>query len=779
MVKKIAIKLSVISVAAIIIFNYFVQFLICKNMDKRSTFDSNISSALTNTFIHPLRIYDHISLWKTAAIYTIFLTAPVFIYFIVRKKKPKTEKLEDEHFMTEKELKEYNKNFVPPIGSNKTDGRYVTVYAEDIKLDLMERETGLNLNAIVFGAPGKGKTFNLVAPNLLLANSNYIITDPSGELYNDYGKYLENKGYEVLLFNIVHPDVSCRYNPYKYAKSEDDIIKLIDIFIKNAKTKGSSGDEFWENSEKMLLYAISLYVYNMYDEKDVGFNAVLDLIEEEKIRDSEELSNLQAKFAELEKLYPKTLAVRYYNDFRVAEDKTLKSILISVAVRVAKIKTIGMSYLIGDDTLDLEDFPNSKKALFIRMPTGDSSYNFVVSMLYTQAFDLFYRYGEDRVRFGYKVGYDEHQPIKTFPAASKTDSKRAYEEAQKYLNDISSRLTIKYDKKYHKYDIYNKAGVLITWAGSKSSAEAECKRLKTMKIYGCDSRYLPTHIRMFLDEFANIGEIPEFDTTLGTIRKYNISAVIILQSKNQLNKLYKDGIDEVVLGHCTVKIFLGSTDTATAKWVCELCGKKEIFSRGESYQGKGNENDSYTPHTKDLMTVSKFLRMKKEKCLILISEQYPYIGNKIKTAEWPQFNKAMKVKDLLVPPQNDYDPYANMKIKDRPDYKERMNNEINKANMINRMTEDALRKPDPKQYENIKKIKGSRNIKNAEAAANGLNDFDNGISEKEIDQDVIDNIFNNINNKDSDTSIKDIIESVFIEETVIADINNKKTLKLA
>lgn len=640
-----------------------------KRLDLPEVYDNAMYNAVHNPFcIFPLDGF------AISALLILVCFGLFAVLFLGSKKRPKTDQLETNHLMTAHEYKEYCKDYVDPIGKYVVNGSNNIIYSKDIKLAIDNKRTNITANALVVATTGGGKSFRFVAPNLLHFNSNYIVTDPSGELTNNYGKYLENNGYKVSIFSVTDVKHSLRYNPFAYIHSDLDIVVMVDTFIKNTTGKGEKcGEKFWIDCERNLLYAVCGYLWHLKPLEEQNFANVLNLLKKAKIDENnpEAVSELDMMFAELERLDPGNVSVNYYKNFKVGAGKSLKSILISVDSRCAKLELYEMQYLTAKDELHLETFADERRVLFIQVPSGITSFNFIVSMLYSQLFMLLYDYGEKTAKYGYKITLDGYA-IKTFRAKNMRESIKARNEAKKFLKDVKAGTTIKFDKKKHLYRIYTTSGKLISWRGSIEPAGEFADKCKELKIEKCQEK-CPNHVRMILDEFANIGEIPDFTTRLTTIRKYEISCAIIIQTYSQLEKGYEKDADTIV-GNCSTKLFFGSTDTKTIKWMQEMFGKKEVTVKNESYQANGNGSTSYNKQLVPLISETKIRNLRNE-CIVMIDKQPVYIGSVYDTVKDPKFKEAMKTKNKFVYPKNDFDEEKLLPLRERSSYLKKIQEE--------------------------------------------------------------------------------------------------------
>lgn len=439
------------------------------------------------------------------------------------------------------------------------------ILTQNISLSMNSRQTRRNNNVLVVGGSGAGKSRFLVKPNILQANCNYVITDPAGELLESTGKFLENQGYEIKVFNLVEMAKSDRYNPFAYIRDDVGVLMMINCLIKNTNPVGQSGgsDPFWEKSETALLQALVFYLIKYRPPHQQNFTSVMKLLRAAEIdeNDSTKKSKLDQLFDEVAVKDPTSIALKQYLTFKMGAGKTLKSILISTSVRLTVFNMKQIENLTKEDTIDLGHMGEGKKALFVIIPAADSTYNFLVSMMYSQLFETLY-----------------------FVAETKYEGKR-----------------------------------------------------------------LKTPVRFLLDEFANIGQIPEFTKKLATMRKYEISCTIILQNLAQIKTQYKDDWESIV-GNCDSFLFLGGQEYSTLEYLSKELGKKTIIthSKGVSHGKSGSSNNNRNNQARDLMSPDEIMRMPENECILLIRGLYPFYDRKFEYTKHRNYNLTGDAKKELI-----------------------------------------------------------------------------------------------------------------------------------
>lgn len=427
------------------------------------------------------------------------------------------------------------------------------IFSKEIYMSMNGRKTLRNNNVMVIGGSGTGKSRYVVKPNILQANCSYVITDPSGELLETMGSYLQREGYEVRVFNLVQMEHSNCYNPFHYIRNDEGVLTMINALIKNTTPKGSSSnDPFWEKAETALLQALSFFLVSECAAEERNFTNVMKLLRCAEVKEGQEdyASTLDILFKELEERDPEHIAVRQYRVFKQAAGKTAQSILVSCSVRLAVFNLKVINKLTGTDDIDLGTLGDKKTALFCITPTADTTFNFLISLLYTQLFETL----------------------------------------------------------YHK-------------------AETKCK-----------GKRLPVHVRFLLDEFSNIGTIPDFAQKLSTMRKYEISCTIILQALSQIKALYKDDW-EVLIGNCDEFLFLGGSDATTLEYISKKLGKETIRSinNSRSYGRQGSYSISHNKAARELMTPDELNVMDNGNCILFIRGLYPFFCKKYDLVRHPAY----------------------------------------------------------------------------------------------------------------------------------------------
>ena len=273
---------------------------------------------------------------------------------------------------------------------------------QHVRLGLDTHKHRRSLNVLVIGGSGAAKTRSFVLPNILTANTNYVITDPKSEVLLATGGYLKEQGYDVRVLNLVNLEQSDGYNPFRYLRDEKDVLKLVNNLIQSTTPKGShESDPFWTKAETALLQAIILMLFQEAPEYEQNFSMVMRVLEYAEVREEDEghVSPLDLLFESIERRRPDSVAVRQYKVFKLAAGKTAKSILVSTAVRLAPFNLPQIQALTDHDDMDLYTLGEKKVALYAVIPDNDNTFNFLVSLLYAQAFQALY-YSADQIHHG-------------------------------------------------------------------------------------------------------------------------------------------------------------------------------------------------------------------------------------------------------------------------------------------------------------------------------------------------------------------------------------------
>lgn len=439
---------------------------------------------------------------------------------------------------------------------NKIQDRNIPLSAtEQISVDKMKNfEADRNKNIVVVGGSGSGKTYSHIKPSLMQLHSSYVITDPKGTILPETGNLFINNGYKLRTFNTIDFTKSLHYNPLTYIRKEKDILKVVNVLMENTKGEGpNSGDKFWQDCERLLYTAFIAYLWSEAPPEDQNIPTMIEMLEMCEVREDDEdyQSPIDIMFEDLEKEKPNCLAVKQYKKFKAAAGKTLKSILISCAARLAPFDIDELREIMSYDELRLDEIGDRKTAFFVIMSDTDSTYSFVIAMIMYQMFNL---------------------------------------------------LCEKADNEY----------------GGK----------------------LPFQVRCLLDEFANIGKIPDFEKLISTIRSRNISCTIILQSLNQITSIYKESA-EIIIDCCDTMVFLGGKSTKTTKQISEMIGKTTIDTQNIN-ESKG-QTGSYSLNNailgRDLIDPSEIGRLKRSECLVLITGLPPFKSKKYNTAKHKRYKE--------------------------------------------------------------------------------------------------------------------------------------------
>lgn len=517
----------------------------------------------------------------------------VILYFVVQSKIKKARKFRRDmeygsaRWGTEADIKP----FVDP----KFENNIILTGTEFLTMNTRPKNpaNARNLNACVIGSSGSGKTRFWLTPQLLQAHSSYVVVDPKGGTLAQCGYFLQKKkGYKVKVFNSIDFSKSMHYNPMAYIKAESDVLKFVNALIANTKGDGKEGDEFWTKAETLLYCALIGYIHYEAPPEEQNFSTLLEFINAMEVReDDEEYKNpVDRMFEELEAEKPNHFAVRQYKKYSLAAGKTAKSILVSCGARlapfdIAELREITMYDELELDTLgdkiflnekDKKDKRYQKTALFLIMSDTDSTFNFLISMIYTQLFNLLCEKADD--------------------------------------------------------------------------------------VYG---GRLPVHVRCLIDEAANIGQIPNLEKLVATIRSREISACLVLQAQSQLKALYKDNADTII-GNMDSRIFLGGAEPTTLKELNQSLGKETIdtFNTGESRGREVSHSLNYQKLGKDLATIDELAVLDGGKCILQLRGVRPFMSNKYDITKHPNYKYLSDADDRNY---FDIEKYLSTQLKTKPD----------------------------------------------------------------------------------------------------------------
>ena len=442
---------------------------------------------------------------------------------------------------------------IAPYVDPKFENNVILTQTERLMMSNRPKDpkTARNKNVLVVGGSGSGKTRFFIKPNLMQLHSSYVVTDPKGSIAVECGKLMLRNGYKVKIFNSINFKKSHHYNPFAYIHSEKDILKLVTTLIANTKGDGKSGDDFWQKAETLLYTALIGYIHYEAPEAEQNFATLIEFINAMEVREDDETfeNNVDLAFKELAQREPNHFAVRQYKKYKLAAGKTAKSINISCGARLAPFDIQELREITMYDELELDTLGDRKTALFLIMSDTDSTFNFLISMIYSQLFNLLCEKADD--------------------------------------------------------------------------------------VYG---GRLPVHVRCLIDECANIGQIPNLEKLMATIRSREISACLVLQAQSQLKALYKDNADTII-GNCDSSIFLSGKEPGTLKELNQALGKETIdtFNTGESRGREVSHSLNYQKLGKDLATIDELAVLDGGKCILQLRGVRPFLSDKYDITRHPNY----------------------------------------------------------------------------------------------------------------------------------------------
>lgn len=601
------------------------------------TGDPNYISATIKAVVailnNPLEVQFTIGFFKYFLIYFGFFSLFTLWYYVENEKNQRLSKNPGGSAQWYSNLKQFKKKY-----TDTADQFNNIILTQDVALNMNTHKTRRNNNVLVVGGSGSGKTRFLIKPNLLQANCSFVITDPSGEILEAEGEMLKKHGYKIKVFNLTDMIHSNSYNPFEYIRDDLGVLMMINCLIKNTNNGQKGGDPFWEKSETALLQALVFYLKDNPNipKECKNFTNVMKLLQAADVNetDSNAPSVLDKLFAKAEAEDKNSLAVKQYKTFKMGAGKTLKSILISCGVRLTVFNLEEIENLTMKDDLDLASIGDEKTALFVVIPAADDTYNFLVSMMYSQLFETLYYRAENECPYEYHI--KESGEVLAIARKNKNGAKYTERDAKRLLQALK-RQPIKTVKK--KYVIKTKDFYREFY--DMEAAKKFKERLDSATIERGSVR-LPVPVRFMLDEFSNIGQIPEFTKKLATMRKYEISCTIILQNLAQIKSMYKEDWESIV-GNCDSFLFLGGQEFSTLEYISKLLGKKTIVNRGKgrnrSAKGGGySQNDSQ--QGVNLMDPNDISTMPKDECILIINGMNPFYGKKYDLEKHPNFHES-------------------------------------------------------------------------------------------------------------------------------------------
>ena len=446
-----------------------------------------------------------------------------------------------------------NAKDIEPYVAPKFEDNIILTQTERLTMSSRPKDpkTARNKNVLIVGGSGSGKTRFWITPNLLQMHSSYVLTDPKGTTVLEVGNAFLKKGYRIKIFNTINFKKSMHYNPFVYIHSEKDILKLVTTLMTNTRGEGKGGDPFWDKAEKLLLTSLIAYIHYEAPEEEQNFATLLEFLNIMEVReDDEEFQNpVDLMFEDLAKQKPDHFAVRQYRLYKLAAGKTAKSILISCGARLAAFDIAELREITAYDELELDTLGDRKTALFLIMSDTDSTFNFLISMVYTQLFNLLCEKADD--------------------------------------------------------------------------------------VYG---GRLPVHVRCLIDECANIGQIPNLEKLVATIRSREISACLVLQAQSQLKALYKDNADTII-GNMDSQVFLGGSENTTLKELSATLGREtiDLYNTSDTRGNSPSFGTSYQKTGHELMSRDELAVMDGGKCILQLRGVRPFLSNKYDLTQHPNY----------------------------------------------------------------------------------------------------------------------------------------------
>lgn len=536
--KKMIVPFAFITLILYIVFNR-VSFL----------FRTNESD---NPFLRIVETMSEIRLWFGFPSFNgidilVAITGLIIIYTVIFSKKGKKNFRKGEEYGSARWGKKAD---IKPFLAKKEENKVLMSETESLMINEKPKDlkNQRNLNVLVIGGSGSGKTRYVVKPNLMQLNSSYVITDTKGDLIRDTGDMFEKAGYTIKTLNLIDLKKSMHYNPFSYIYSEADILKFVDYLIANTSAPDAKND-FWVSAEKLLYMALIGYMRETCNAEEFNFQSLLLLLNNSSVSDDED-SLVDGLFQDHERDFPDSFAVAQYKKFKQAAGDSARSILISCGTRLAPFEIQDVKELTSYDEMNLETLGDEKTVFYMIISDSSPTFNFLAGILYSQMFN-----------------------------------------------------------------------VLIEHADSQPNSK------------------LKVPIQFYLDEFANIGKIPNFERLIATIRSRGMGVVVILQSLAQLKASYKEATDTIV-GNCDTQIFLGGKEQETLKSISEMLGKEtiDLLNRNQSYGQTKSWSDNNSLTGRSLLATDEIAKMDNSKCIVQIRGLPPFLSNKITLEKRPNYS---------------------------------------------------------------------------------------------------------------------------------------------
>ena len=560
---------------------------------------------------------------------------------------PNTTSSADIPWMTGKEMEDFRKEFTNP------DPRKNVIYSKDICVSLDSKKGRPNLNSVIIGGSGSGKSFCVIGPNLLQAETSYVVTDPDGFLYERYGSYLQYMGYHVKCLNLMDMDRSDNYNPFAYIQGSEDIEALVETLVRNTETF-QSHDLYYAKCESLLLCAMVAYLHDHCRPEDQNFANVLRLLHDMCTDGDgpESFSPVDTLFETVRKEHPDAYAVRQYDRFKLGTGKTLKSVILAAAMHLNMFDNEKACRLTSTDGLHLENISDEKTALFVIIPTGETTFDFLASLLCQQVFRMNIAYSAHTAALSQLVVDVDGEVVKTFRADNADGVRDAREKAEAWLA-MAQNARIRECAGLERTDGDGKKAsrlfaieaeedghtTILGFRGGMEPAEEALDKLKHGRVILNGCTRCPVHVQFLLDEFYRTKHIACFPEMLPVINQYGMSVMMTLQSIDQLEHTYEDGWERILEGCDTVAWIGAGVSNKTALWLAERFGISDASRRCGLFARRTNP------------MLGQLYAIPKTDCLVGVKEFRPYIGAKYPAGGHPGWKTASG----LVPYSYDYE----------------------------------------------------------------------------------------------------------------------------
>lgn len=557
----------------------------------------------------------------------------------------------DSGWLEGKELEEYYRTMTYPKGTTDYHDPGNIILAKNFALAIDDEWTHRNANGLIIGGSGSGKSFFYLLPNILQAYCNYVFTDPSGELFHKTGKILEYFGHHISCFNADDMEKSSHYNPFNYIFDDIAVASMATAIAENTSDGSKNGDQFWIDYMKQALTSYSGYLHEFAPKDRQTLPMIMNMIMAANIdeNDASRESRLDQMFKEAEAVNPQSFAVQQYNLFKKGAGKTLKSVMAQCVTRLYTLLIPQVIDLLSSDEIHLDRIGDEPTALYICVPSTNTTFHYLASLMYTQLFSTAFHYAQTTAKYSQNLVDGSGRVIRAYRAENAAQSGKVRRRVQQLLSEFKETGRIVYNEDFNWYELRTGSGYMLGHRGSRQEAEKAMSLIKKGSVQSNtkqshDGERLPIFLRCELDEYPSTN-IPGFPNIQSQIRKFAISADVIIQSMAQLQYKHKDEW-ETLSSNCSNVVYLGGgLDDGTTKWLSAQVGMETRRTKSRSKSNTGGS--STTSETGEVLFSQAQFRtlggIKRDKCIVMAPGINPYIGDKYPTQDHPNYDLMRKL----------------------------------------------------------------------------------------------------------------------------------------